>query len=257
MQEAIAAVQDPRLNTDSNPVTYYYQTRAWMEELSPRLSRVASVLSGISVWWASASLALVLLVVALTRGPTRRTAVILLATAAVGGFGMVIEVLALLAFQSTCGYLYHALAMLMAAFMAGLAAGAALMSGRRAAGPMSPRVLAAILAAAAVFCLVLPLLLRIVMSSPAAAGVAIGAVLFVTGCLVGIAFPVAVALYRRDREAPRAAGAVYAADLIGSAGAAIIVGIAAVPLLGIAGTAYATAVCVGAALATVVAFLRG
>jgi hypothetical protein len=177
--------------------------------------------------------------------------VILLATAAIGGFGMVIEVLALLAFQSTSGYLYHALAVLMAAFMAGLAAGAALMSGRRAAGAMSPRVLAAILAAAAVFCLVLPLFLRIVMSYPAAAAVAIGAVLFLTGCLVGIAFPVAVGLYRRDREAPRAAGAVYAADLIGSAGAAIIVGVAAVPLLGMAGTAYATAICVGAAMPAV------
>ncbi len=254
---AIGDVRELRLNTDLNPVSYYHQTRIWLDQLSPGLSQSARVLSRISVWWALASFALAALLAAVLRGRRRSAAIVLLATIAVGGFGLVVEVLGLLAFQSACGYLYHALAALIAAFMTGLAVGAAVMSGRAASRSAARRCLIAALGAAAGLCLLLPAVLRAVLPAPGLAGAALGATLFLSGCLVGLVFPLLTRLYGGEGEAAAAAGAVYAADLVGSAGAAVVAGAVAVPLLGVTGVSYATAICLCAALGAALLWLRG
>ncbi len=253
---AIAQVGDLRLNTDLNPVSYYHQTRIWLDQLSPGVSRSLRWLSHLSVWWALAWFALAALLVTLTRGRVRKAAAILFATAAIGGFGLITEVLALLAFQSACGYLYQALAILMAAFMAGLAAGAAVLGRHSADRVACSRLLAMILAAAAGLCLALPWVFRALLRAPGLAGTGLGLILMLAGFLVGAAFPLLTALYGREQQAARAGGAIYAADLIGSAGAALVAGVAAVPLLGVAGVSYATAMWLAAALALIAVSLQ-
>ncbi len=69
-------------------------------------------------------------------------------------------------------------------------------------------------------------------------------------------FPIAVALYRWAPTAAAGGGAIYAADLIGSAGAAVFAGGFAVPLLGVMGTAQFTALLLAAALVLALPLLR-
>lgn len=250
VQAQLRQEPNPRVNTDLNPISYYHQTRIWLGEVSPALARPMELLSRVRLWWAAVPLVLALLVLALTRRrPARlRTTAILIATAAIGGFGLVVELLVLLAFQSACGYLYHALGGLMAAFMAGLAVGSAVLSVREASSLAFRRLFLAGIATALLVCVLLPYLLAAVLPAPALASLALGLLLALTGSLVGAMFPVTTALYRRERAAAAAGGAIYAADLVGSAGAAVVAGVVAIPLLGAAGTSYAAALLLGAAL---------
>ncbi len=258
IQQQLAEVRDPPINTDLNPVSYYHQTLIWLDQLSPRLAAPARRLESIRVWWAALALPAAILVLVITRGRGRRvrSAAVLIAIATVGGFGLAVEILGLLVFQAALGYLYHALGALIAAFMAGLAIGAGLLSACRLRWSGAARLLIAGLLTSALIAGLLPGLLRSVLVAPSIAGVVIGIVLVVVGSLVGALFPIAVGLARQETPVASAAGAVYAADLIGSAGAAVFAGAFAVPLLGVAGTAYFTALLLAAALVLAMPLLR-
>jgi len=286
VREAIGEVPNPPLNTDLNPISYYHQTRIWLAQLSPWLWRPAQLLSRMSVWWATAAFALAALLVGITRGTRRNAAAVLVAAVAMGAFGMTMEVVALLVLQSACGYLYHAMAILMAAFMAGLAVGAALPAVSEMKGGGPARFLVALLATATGASLLLPGLSRMILYLPGLALAALVLLLLIVGCLVGAAYPVLIALSGRGRDVARppaamvprpegrdggpsglatvavgdlalsAAGAIYAFDLVGSAGAALVAGVIAVPLLGLAGVSFATAICLGAVVLLVVLTFR-
>ena len=257
VRTAINSVADPRVNTDLNPISYYQQTRIWLHQLSPTLAAPARFLSRVSVWWALAFPALAALTAVLTRGRRREAAAVLFAAAAMGGFGLVAEVLALLTLQSSSGYLYYALAALMASFMAGLALGAALLGRRELDRTGRWRLLILVLCTATAACLLQPALLQALLARPGLAPAVLGLVLLWAGFLVGATFPISVALYSREREASVAGGVIYAADLLGSAGAAVVAGVVAVPVLGVAGTSFATALYLGAALVLVLPNVRG
>jgi spermidine synthase len=248
-----------RINSDLEPVSYYYQTRVWLDQLSPVLARPMRLVSRVAVWWALVPILAAVVAVAVTRGRGRplSVAAVLTATAFVGGFGLLVEVLALLAFQSACGYLYHALAALIAAFMGGIAAGSAGLSLREVTRRAACRLLIGGLATSLLICLLLPPLVRAVLPAPALAPLALGILLFLVGSLVGALFPVAVLLYRQEQAAAAAGGIIYAADLVGSAGAAVIAGTIVVPLLGFVGASRAAALLLAAALVLSLPLLRG
>ena len=258
IQQQLAEVLDPPINTDLNPISYYHQTLVWLDQLSPQLAAPARRLENIRLWWAALALPAAILVLVIMRGRWRRLrlAAVLIAIATVGGFGLAVEILGLLVFQAALGYLYHALGALIAAFMAGLAIGAGLLSACRLHRSGAARLLIAGLLTSALIAGLLPGLLRSVLLAPTIAGLVIGILLVLVGSLVGALFPIAVALYRREMPLAAAGGAVYAADLVGSAGAAVFAGAFAVPLLGVAGTAYFTALLLAAALVLAMPLLR-
>ena len=174
----------------------------------------------------------------------------------------------------------------MAAFMAGLAVGAALPAVSEMKGGGPARFLVALLATATGASLLLPGLSRMILYLPGLALAALVLLLLIVGCLVGAAYPVLIALSGRGRDVARppaamvprpegrdggpsglatvavgdlalsAAGAIYAFDLVGSAGAALVAGVIAVPLLGLAGVSFATAICLGAVVLLVVLTFR-
>ena len=232
-------VARPPLNTDLDPISYCHQYRVWVDQVSPGLAGVAASLSRIRVWWAALAtpLALIALAIARRRSATRKLGAVL-AVAGIGGFGMVVEVMGLLVFQSALGYLYYALGALVAAFMAGLALGAALIARRQADWAGSARPLVAALVTAALVAAVLPAVFRAAMPVPALAAIAVGIIFVLVGSLVGAVFPIAAARYRGGSGIAAAGGVIYAADLIGSAGGAFLAGAVAVPLLGLAGASH-------------------
>jgi len=246
------------VNTDLNPVGYYHQLRVWLDQLSPRLAAPMQGLSGIRVWWAIIPfpIALILLLLPPSRRPRFRSWSILLAIAMIGGFGMIVEIVGLLVFQAALGYLYHALGVLIATFMAGLAAGAAMVRSRRFDEPTAARFLIAALLTAAVTSAVLPGILEALLAVPQTATLTIATIFFLAGSLVGGVFPFAAALYRRQQPIESAGGIIYAADLIGSAGAAVFAGAIAVPLLGITGVAHLTALLILTPLILALPLLR-
>lgn len=226
-------------NTDLQPLCYRSSMVLWLARFFPQLTHAR--LPG----WDAATPARMLAVAAIVAGlaggallARRRTGPRRVLLAATAGFaGMVLEAALLLAYQTRSGVLYQDLGVLLTAFMAGLALGAATLDRwmhRRphaAGGPShAPGVLG--LVALAVLSGGSALLLR--------AGVVgdllgISLQLLASGFLVAVVFAHAAAQRAPD---PRAvASPVYAADLAGGCAGALVAGWFAVPVLGPAGTA--------------------
>jgi spermidine synthase len=158
---------------------------------------------------------------------------------------MALEMVLLLAFQSLVGHLYHALGAMLAAFMTGMAAGAVL--GGRFAG--RKQGLAVALGALSAVAALVPGLLELARWLPGAGTFLILAGIVLAGTGTGAIFPLAV----RAAEHEQAAARIYAWDLAGAAGAALLVSLLAIPLLGLFPVAaLSAALCAAAALANLV-----
>ena len=231
-----------RPNHDLTPVAYHYQMTLWLEQMSPRLAGMLDRLRGMSLWWFAPPILAALIWAAAAPRRWSRPAAGIVGMAAMGGFGLAGEFLALLVFQSARGYLYHQLGILFALFMGGLAAGA-FWATKQALGRegwaerwflvslVAAAALAVALSAAAVACLrwenlAMPLM---------------GIFLVAAGFVDGSAFPAAVSVYAAGRGAARAGGLIYAADLAGSAFGALATACAIVPVMGICGASLAIA----------------
>jgi spermidine synthase len=162
--------------------------------------------------------------------------------AATGAAGMAISFLLLLSFQTREGILYGALGVLTAAFMLGLALGAAGARRLVAARPAPPRrglflPLLAVGAAFAAVALALPALARLSSAPPAAAFGAHALLLFAAGSATGSLFPVATAVLLGEGQGAGASAAVFeSADHLGAAAAALLAGVVLVPALGMTAT---------------------
>ena len=265
LDERLAAAE-AAVNADLSPRAYHLSLLLWTRQFSPGVSSVLAAARAAGTARVAAGAALVVLaVLALSARRARhggaRGAVY--AAVAVAGFTEIgIEIAALFSFQSLYGFVYHRVALVTGAFMAGLALGGWL-GGRAAERGAGLRTLASLAAALAAAPLILAWVAARVASLPAAAASA-GAwllPLLVVGsaALAGAEFPIAGRLLARDRGAERAGGRLYAADLFGAAAGAVAAGLLLLPAHGIRGTmadlsvlSAAAAVCVAFAAARAV-----
>jgi spermidine synthase len=219
------------LNRDFAPVAYYFSLALWSGRFGSAYGDAFWWLARVNFATVAGALA-VLLGIAAVLGRRRARAQAAWATAAMGFTMIGLEILLLLAFQAIYGSVYRQLAVLIGAFMAGMAAGSwlALRRGRGSlAGPQ-------ILGAAA------PLLLVGWCEAVARwAGGASGQWLFplaamLCGALGGYQFRVASrAYFGTDKEGNL--GTLYALDLAGSCAGAILFSLYLIPVFGFARTA--------------------
>ncbi len=184
------------------------------------------------------ALALILLV----RRRPRATAAL---SVAVMGLTMIgLEILLLLGFQAIYGYVYDQLALLIAAFMTGMAMGS-----WRGLGRGDMRRLVAIQLVAAVAPLALCGLFEGL--SADRSPLVFPVLTFLCGLIGGYQFPLASRIYFADApEARRNPGTLYALDLAGSCLGAVVFSAWLIPLFGFWATALVMAVlCAASALA--------
>jgi spermidine synthase len=189
-----------------------------------------------AVPWVAVALASLLAGVALRRRPGLRS----LYQVAVMGLGtMALEILVLVLYQIRLGSLYRELGLLIAAFMAGMAAGSATVShwtGRRRSGP---RLLAGLQGGLAVLAVALALWLQGGVSGGPAwpefwtrAGYVL--ILAVGGFGGGGIFALSAALWHEVQPGARGQGGrLYAADLLGATLGTLGVSLLVLPVWGI------------------------
>lgn len=186
------------------------------------------------------------------------------AVAVTGGCGMAWSLLILFSYQARAGALYGRIGLLTALFMLGLAGGGlALARGAELSAGRARRWLPAVTAAALLFSLAVPGLLRR-LGDPGLQRIGIpdllhGALLLAAGAVTGSLFPVAAGSLLSSRRGIReTAGGLEAADHWGAAVAALLGGVIYIPALGLAATAWLLAALEAAALAGVLlASFRG
>ncbi len=224
-------------NRDARPICYQVTLQLWLARFYPELAQLdlaalARAPGNLELaLGALAALALGLALAAVRRRPRLRRA---LFVAAVGGLGMLLEGVLILAYQVRQGVLFQDLGLLLTLFMAGLGAGS-WVAGRRFAADATRRAGVLLLLAAAAVCGATAALV-----AAGLGGALVGTSLLlvaagaVTGALFGwasLAHP-AVAVDPSSAVAP-----LYAADLVGGSLGSLAGTLFLLPVLGLPATA--------------------
>ena len=246
LESQIRPLAETPVNRDARPVAYYFDVALWSSQFHPRYRAAFGVLARVGFGTAAGIAGVLALFVAaacrLLPGRERRLrASAGFCTVSMGFAAIGLEILLLLGFQSAYGYVYSYLALLIAAFMAGVAAGAYL--GLRGKGTdysvprrapalrtntlpffaarterSVPAPLAAVQTLTALVC--------IVAGMTTASAALFPALAFLAGSLCGFEFPVAARVFGGR------AGTLYALDLAGSCLGALLFSIYLVPVFG-------------------------
>lgn len=251
---------DTPVNRDFEPIAYYFDVALWSRRFNSSYRQVFRLVAAVPFRSVAIATALVFLGLAAAFRWVRRKGKRLQSCAgycvAATGFTLMgLEILLLLGFQAIYGYVYHQLAILIAAFMVGMAAGSgwALRKSVPASGLPTRRpdtvLLAALQALAAVSPLLLYGLLVWFAQVRNAAGIFIVSQFVIPGLAVlcgllgGYQFPIASRVFFfNSKQGARSAGTLYALDLLGACAGAVVLSTFLVPAFGFFKTALLIAV---------------
>ncbi len=265
LEEQIRPDAATPVNRDFAPIAYYFDVALWSSQFSQGYRRLFRAMAGVHFGFMMAAFAVVLAMLAvggrfLTERGKRLQLVAGFSTAAMGFTTIGLEMLLLLGFQAVYGYVYQQLAVVIAAFMAGMALGSWLGMRQAPRGGMRVLKITQVLAATAPLVL-LGLFEGIGRANStlglAASQVAFPALALVSGMLGGYQFPVGSRIFfgaaglrpawqaGRPLEPPapplHRPGTLYALDLAGSCLGAVLFSAWLVPVFGFFKTALLSA----------------
>jgi spermidine synthase len=226
------------LNTDLNPLAYFFDLRLWGFQYSPEAPRILGALTARNVWLVLAAVCLLGVAAGLRRGSLR---VRVLNSVAIFGFtGISLEILLVFSFQVLFGYVYAKLGLLLTLFMVGLALGSFTMSRYPRDEALLLKMLLVVQAVLGLFCLTLIPVITYLHGTPEASlqhsvnRETLSLVSLAAGFLGGTHFPLANRLLLSRREqVGRTAGGLYAFDLLGSTLGSLLVGLVLIPVVGV------------------------
>ncbi|MBI4025664.1 MAG: hypothetical protein HY360_11840 [Verrucomicrobia bacterium] len=232
---ANASVSAAALNRDRHPVACHFSMLLWMHLSNDPFAAVLKALTSLNEWLWRIPLAVctaALIFLRLRRRARERLLApfsLMLCVFTAGLYGITVEILAMLSFQSAFGYIHPWMGALLAIFMLGLAAGA--WCHRKIANPRRGLLTLHL-------GLILLLGFSCVTLFPAKGGImellATLAVIGLDGFLVGAIYPVALRAWPQPRAG--LGGLLYACDLAGGLAGALMVSSVLLPLWGSAAT---------------------
>jgi spermidine synthase len=246
LEQQLAPQPGTHVNRDFTPVAYYFDVVLWSGQFSDVYRKVFTALAAVPFSRALALLlGLMLFGAGLLRwcgGSDGRRGSAAFCVAAMGFTLLALEVILLLGFQALYGYVYHQLAIIIAAFMAGMALGSWLaLRWLREARGITPQRLLRRLAVIQILAMLSPLLLYVTLATLTSVGsatwsAAIGNAVFtllalVAGALGGWQFPFANRIYFDGQKNTRP-GTLYAVDLAGACAGALLISAYLVPVFG-------------------------
>jgi spermidine synthase len=226
-----------RINSDLEPVCYFYNSILWSKQFKSVEKPLLLYLSGVKRLWFVVVLGFAFVLVFLLSLSSRsRSSKLALATILVAGFtSILVEIILVLCFQILYGYIYSMIGLIFTLFMLGLFLGAAIIQRRALRREISFRILTGVQLLQVVFLLVLLILIRI-LAGTSIPETAIAAILLLmisaSGFLGGMLFALGNHLFV-SRRSTRKAGTGYAVDLFGSALGSLLASAILIPLLGI------------------------
>jgi len=248
LDSILGELGDSPVNRQLSPICYFHGIRLWAAQWHPSLGRWIDRAAAIQPLHLHLGVGTVGVLVTLFfwLGRTRYRAAVGTSVFVQGAAGMVLQVVLILSFQILAGFAYLQLALIIAFFMAGLAAGTLGITVIRRSWQQESRAVSW-LAGLQVGVTAFPLLLLVFLSpvsqelreglSVAAASWVFAAVSFVAGVLGGSHFSLAaLASTAAGARLERTGGYLYAVDLAGAAAGAFAAGLLLLPLYGVAST---------------------
>jgi spermidine synthase len=265
LDSLLAELPDSPINRQFSPVCYFHGLMLWASQWHPDLERI---IGAVSAWnrahlFGGLGVAGVLVTLLFWLGRPRYRVAVGASVLVQGASGMVLQVVLILSFQILEGFAYLQLALIIAFFMAGLAAGTLSVAAVRRwweNGSRAIRWFAFLQVGVTVFPLLLLVFfspvsegLRETLSSVAASWI-FSVASFLAGLLGGAHFSLAaLASAAAGARLERTGGYLYAVDLAGAAGGALAAGLLILPLYGVTSTLILLSV---ASLVCLLAILR-
>lgn len=212
-----------KINRDLAPISYFYNSVLWGTQFGDIEARLFTFLSHLSASWLIELPLIFCAAVLILLGLRRKKKYLYLTPLAIMGFTTIVaEILLIFSFQIFYGNLYHKIALLFAAFMVGLSAGAFFEKNRKTARFMR------LLIIQSGFIILLCTCFLLYMTRPCE--ILFFAILFCLGYVGGSLFIVSNRLYLEEKQNY---GMGYGLDLVGSFTGAIIVSSVIFPLVGL------------------------
>jgi len=230
-------------NRDFLPAAVFYQIAYENLMLAPFLKPVFAAASHLSL--PAVTLVVVLFwFVLLVGGRKSARAGLSFAIATTGFAGMVIELVLLFGFQVLYGYVFQEIAILLTAFMTGIAAGSFCITRVRRMQSQF-HLFISLEAGLTLFILVLAgvffFLDTTAPAHPAALHLLFLLFLFCSGVFTGMEFPLATRIFQGTRTMERSVGVLYALDLAGGWIGGLVTGFLLFPVLGLFSTCVVVA----------------
>lgn len=232
------------LNSDFQPIAYYYTIMTWDEHARESHRVILDWLLTVEPWWV-----LPVVVVPLTAavglrmvssGSTKRRRLgtafgVLFAVFATGVATMALQIALIFSFQSIYGFVYELVGVIIALFMCGLALGA-FVTHYGAANKANLTALTGVQGMIALLACLVAFLLpaSAAVQSPAAVFALFSLLTLAAGAVNGVGFPLAAACFMSlSRHAEKSTGMVYGIELFGACAGAAAASAVIAPVLGI------------------------
>jgi spermidine synthase len=233
----LESTEFPRLNYDSQPVSYYFDLVLWnrlMKQNTALFDWMGSLrLKSFFIPLVVLTLAMGSLVLIKREKAKRITAIYIMFIAGVAS--MVLSLLCMLNFQTIFGSIYEMVGTLIASFMAGLAIGGITGMGLLKRTTKQRLLLILLLVIMVFFCTGLPFFLDLLLTIRSF--LTSWALTLFSGALIGALFAVTNECFLSNSNEKRL-GTIYAADLFGSCISAVVSSSILVPILGVQSTSF-------------------
>jgi spermidine synthase len=211
------------LNADLKPVCYYFTTILWGGVISGSVRNLFINLFNLNPWLFLVPLVFVFLFF-------KRRSIIYLSVFSIGASEISAEVILIILFQISYGYLYGWIGAIIAFYMLGLALGTLFYMRSYWFRKSTTKLLSNVEFIMGLYFVIIILILFLKLPS---ANIIIPILIFFGGFMGGLHFPLSVGILKRKK-----AGIVYGVDLIGSSIGALITSIIFIPILGIIFTLF-------------------
>jgi spermidine synthase len=233
------------VNRDFFPICYFYNLMMWATQWHAVLKKILNALANLRlIWlWTGLGIAGIVIVTIFWTGRCKFRAAVAGSIFVSGAVEIVLQVVFLLSFQIIEGFVYRQLALIIAFFMTGLAAGAGWVSQQNSLQTVTRRFFVRVQTLVCLLPLGLMLFLPLIHSeihhflSPAAMGWLFSGLSLITGILGGVHFGLAVTVTAGTGIAlEKIGGGFYALDLAGAATGVLMATLFVLPVYGISNT---------------------
>jgi spermidine synthase len=247
IEDEVKGRKDLRVNTDSKPVTYFFNLMLWDKFSGGQLGSILrwferTHLKKIIILIFIFLLCRIIYVIVFKRNQeTQHRFNSIVAVVTTGFAGMALEIILIFAFQNIYGYVYEKIGLIIALFMFGLAAGSSLSNrmilqktAQKTARTDWIKILIYLEGAIILYASIIPIILNQLSFQFVGSEYLFMLLVIIAGVLTGFEFPIASKLYFLcKRDSGVTAGMIDSADHAGAFAGAILTGILFVPIFGV------------------------
>jgi spermidine synthase len=242
------------INSDFRPLGVFFSLSYWNALFSPYLAGVFKWVLGLNMGRGAIGIALltILLGVLFLKWPYTSGFSLPYAILTTGFSAMIFDLAIIFTFQTTYGYLYHQIGLLVAVFMVGVAITGHIMNHRMERIKEKSQIFLVLEVGIILFSILLPFVFAIpyfYIGEKAVYLLLYGVFFimsFLAGASIGLQFPLATRIYLtlplRGPSVARTAGVLYGADLLGGFFGGLLGGVILLPILGLKGTCFLIAI---------------